>query len=146
MRALLIAALLLVCAPLVHAQTGSSLRAVVAEHLAAIQARDLDALMGTVTNGDSITVIFPNGEAIHTRQEFVDLHTEWFAEEGWSVVYEPRQYIEGTNLATVLVHYTITDGTPASGRQTLLALTFRREDESRQWRLVFDQNTRIQTP
>ena len=111
----------------------------VAAHIAAIQARDLDALLATVTTGDSLTLIFPQGTTFHTRQEYVDFHEEWFADTGWSMEIEPVSSTVRGDLGIALVRTTYTDD--AGPRQAMLALTFAHGRDG--WRLVFDQNTRI---
>jgi ketosteroid isomerase-like protein len=108
-------------------------------HVNAVRNRDLDALIKTITAGDNLTLIFPNGKTTHTRQAYIDFHREWFAEQGWTMQMEPVSVQSSDELRVALMRTTYTD---ASGsRQGLLALTFAREQG--QWRLVFDQNTRL---
>jgi ketosteroid isomerase-like protein len=54
-------------------------RAAVEAHLAAIAARDMDALLPTLTGGNDLTMIAPNGYKVDTRQQYVDFHRQWFA-------------------------------------------------------------------
>jgi ketosteroid isomerase-like protein len=111
----------------------------VAAHVEAIHKRDLDALIGTITTGDSLTLIFPDGTTHNTRQAYVDFHREWFAEQGWTMEMEPVSVLVRDGLGIALMRTTYTDA--AGPRQALLSLAFSREQN--QWRLVFDQNTRI---
>lgn len=52
--------------------TECSLRPTLDAHLAAIQAHDLRALLATVTSGNELTLIFPDGEKLDSRQQYVD--------------------------------------------------------------------------
>lgn len=117
----------------------TSFQEVVAAHTAAIQERDLDALVATVTTGDSLPVIFPEGIMIQTRQEYIDFHRDWFADDTWTMELEPVSTTLGDGFGVALLRSTYTDDEPS--RKALLALTFARERDG--WRLVFDQNTRI---
>lgn len=108
-------------------------------HIDAVRKRDLDALINTITAGDKLTLIFPNGKTSETRQAYVDFHKEWFAEPGWTMQMEPISTLVRNDLGMALMRTTYTDA--AGSREGLLALTFAREQG--QWRLVFDQNTRV---
>jgi ketosteroid isomerase-like protein len=108
-------------------------------HIDAIRNRDLKALTDTITAGDSLTLIFPNGTITNTRQEYVDFHRKWFADQDWKMQLEPVSLLVRSDLGTALLRTTYTDA--AASRQGLLSLTFAREQG--EWRLVFDQNTRI---
>ena len=134
---------LLALLPVVAAAQNEPLgfRATVTAHLDAIHRHDLDALMATVTTGDSLVLLFPDGTLIRSRQAFLDVHRAWFADTTWTMTFEPVSLLDTPAMGTALVRYTITDDTPRSGRQAYLALTFVHEDGS--WRLVQDQNTAI---
>nr|WP_257644064.1 SgcJ/EcaC family oxidoreductase [Luteimonas salinisoli] len=112
-------------------------------HLQAIQARDLDALLATVTRGDALTLILPDGRVLDTREEYRRLHQDWFAEDDWRMRFEVRQVREFGETGIALVHYLSqqrqADGSYATGREALLSLLFAREQGD--WRLVYDQNT-----
>ena len=128
--------------------TGAPLRATVDAHLAAIQARDLDGLLATVTSGPQLTLILPNGNVLRTREEYRQLHVEWFAEKDWKMVFEVLEVRELGDAGVALVKYQAqalqADGTYQTRREALLSLLFAREAGS--WRLVFDQNTVIPPP
>ena len=113
-------------------------------HLAAIQNRDLDALMETVTRGDSLSLIFPDGTLIETREGYRDFHPDWFADSTWSMSFERVATAEADGMGVALVKWTLTDDTPRSGRQAYLSLVFANEGGT--WRLVHDQNTAIPFP
>jgi len=108
-------------------------------HVDAVQKRDLNGLLDTITAGDRLALIFPNGTMTDTRQAYVDFHRKWFAEKGWTMQMEPVSVLVRSDLGLALMRTTYTD--EAGSRQGLLTLTFAREQG--RWRLVFDQNTRI---
>jgi uncharacterized protein (TIGR02246 family) len=128
--------------------SGAPLRATLDAHLAAIQARDLDGLLATVTSGSQLTLILPNGTVLRTREEYRQLHVEWFAEKDWKMVFEVLEVRELGDAGVGLVKYQAqelqADGTYQTRRDALLSLVFARETGS--WRLVFDQNTVIPPP
>src|SRR5688572_27422969 len=55
------------------------LRAAVEAHLTAVSARNMEALLPTLTKGNELTMIAPNGHRSETKQEYVDFHRVWFA-------------------------------------------------------------------
>ena len=145
MRLLLAASLVLLAAcaePSPSASPAPSvadLAATVGAHTAAIDARDLDALMATVTAGDSLTLIFPDGTTLLTREQYRDFRVGWFANSSWTMAMQPVSQTVRDGLGVALLRTTYTDA--AGPRGAMLALTFAPEDGA--WRLVFDQNTRI---
>ena len=108
-------------------------------HINAIKNRDLNSLLSTITKNEKLTLIFPGGTTLNTRQEYIDFHIGWFADASWSMDIEPISYMVRGHYGVALVRTTYTDA--AGSRQALLALSFSMEDGS--WRLVFDQNTRV---
>ncbi|HEY6941927.1 nuclear transport factor 2 family protein [Dokdonella sp.] len=139
-RAMLAAALAVAGVPADAAEP--SLRGVAQAHLAAVEARDLDALLATVTSHDKLTLLFPDGSAFTTRAQYVDFHKEWFADRAWHFHGEIVDVIETPQLGHVLARYRYESGGKAAAKDTWLALTFAKERG--RWRLVFDQNTRIE--
>jgi ketosteroid isomerase-like protein len=123
-------------------------RAAVETHLAAISARNLDALVPTLTDGKELPMIAPNGYKFDTRQQYIDFHKQWFAApDDGKLEVQIVSVIESPTLSHALIksRYTSKD---AAGKQqsgvTWLALTFALEKGT--WRLVFDQNTLIADP
>jgi uncharacterized protein (TIGR02246 family) len=120
-------------------------RAAVETHLAAIVARDLDALLPTLTRGDALTMIAPNGTSFDTRQQFVDFHRQWFAtDDDGRYDAEIVRVIESPALGHALIKYRYGFTDPRGEPQAIeswLALTFALQDGA--WRLVFDQNTAL---
>lgn len=115
-------------------------------HVEAVVAHDLDALIPTLTSGEELTMITPEGQRLETKEQYVDFHRRWFTVEDpqEELDFEIEHIIESPTLSHALlqIHYTHTG--PEGDLQTYvgwLALTFALEDQ--QWRLVFDQNTGI---
>jgi len=126
----------------------SSLRSALDRHLAAINARDLDALLDTVTHGDKLTVILPDGKVLETREQYRQLHVDWFKDADWRMVFEVQDVREFGAAGIARVKYDSqakeASGRYASRRVALLSLVFARERG--EWRLVYDQNTVIPAP
>ncbi len=121
----------------------SDLRSTVDRHLAAINARDLDALLQTVTRHPIMTTILPDGRVLETREEYRKLHVAWFTERDWRMRFQVQDVMQYGDVGIARVKYDsqVRDkaGRYRSKREALLSLTFRREDGA--WRLVYDQNT-----
>lgn len=120
-----------------------ALRATLDRHLDAIRARDLDGLLATVTRGETLTTILPNGTVLDTRQAYRDLHVAWFAQDDWRMVFDVREVRLLGETGIALVRYDSQARNAGGGydsrRIALLTLVFAREDGA--WRLVYDQNT-----
>lgn len=138
------AALSSVCAQ-PQAAADAQLRRTLDSHLVAINARDQDALLSTVTHGERLTTILPNGKVLQTRAEYRQLHVDWFAGRDWRMVFQVQDVhaYGDVGIARVLYDSQAKDasGVYASKRVALLSLVFAREDG--QWRLVYDQNTNV---
>jgi ketosteroid isomerase-like protein len=144
--ALTIAALLLAttvtwAAPITIAD--KDLAATLDAHVKAVQSRDLPALEKTITTGQALDLILPNGKRMTTRAEYVDLHRDWFKETSWTWKLEPLAVTTGDDMAiiTARTHYEEREGAKVTTGENYLSLAFRKEAGS--WRLVHDQNTRI---
>lgn len=121
-------------------------RAAVEAHIAAVSARDMEALLPTLTNGENLTMIAPDGRKFDTRQQYIDFHRQWFAmqDEGKLELIEFVRFVESPGLGHVFLKYRYSFKDPAGATQSMvnwLALTFALEEGS--WRLVFDQNTPV---
>jgi uncharacterized protein (TIGR02246 family) len=120
-----------------------TLDAVFAEHVKAVQSRDLPALERTITLADSLTLILPNGTQTSTRQAYIDFHKEFFAGKTWTIQFEPVSRIVGADFAvltTKSLYQDTVDGKPYRSRSWV---TFTFQKELGQWRLIHDQNTRL---
>lgn len=117
-------------------------------HLEAVAGRDMEALLPTLTTGEALIMIAPDGKTFNTRQEFVDFHRAWFASnDGGHLEFEIVRTIDSAELGHALVRYSYMSRGPDGAIRTStnwLALTFALEDGH--WRLVFDQNTPIASP
>lgn len=126
----------------------STFRGTLDAHLAAIMARDLDALIPTLTERPDLTMIAPNGLKFDTRQQFIDFHRRWFAapDEGrWEG--EVVRVVESDAQGVALIRYRYASRGPGGATQqstNWLTLTFARDGG--RWGLVFDQNTSITAP
>ncbi|KRD75808.1 SgcJ/EcaC family oxidoreductase [Lysobacter sp. Root983] len=122
-----------------------SLSATLDAHLTAINARDLDGLLATVTRGDKLTLILPNGQVLETREQFRQLHVDWFAEQDWRMRFQTYSVRELGDVGVALVKYESQtrqpDGAYLTRREAWLSLVFAKESDG--WRLVYDQNTVI---
>jgi len=114
----------------------------VRHHLDAVESRDLETFKSTLTKSDELYVIFPGGGLLDSTQAVVDFHREWFTDSDWVFDTKIVKTIPGTTQSTALVKYEFRDTADGPARQAWLVLTFQLEDGS--WRLIHDQNTRIE--
>jgi ketosteroid isomerase-like protein len=123
-------------------------RAAVEAHLAAVSARNINALLPTLTGGNELPMIAPNGYKFDTRQQYIDFHRQWFAaKDDGKLEAQIVNVIESPALAHALIKYRYSSKDAAGKQQSTacwLALTFALENGS--WRLVSDQNTLISNP
>ena len=116
----------------------------VERHLAAVEGRDIDVFIDTITRTDALRVIFPNGAAVNSTSEVIAFHREWFADPHWRWHGEIVDAQLGTDLSLALVKYSYRDTPDAEPHSSWLALVFALEEG--QWRLVHDQNTSLPAP
>lgn len=131
----------LACAAPAAAQP--DLRTAFATHVAAVQARDMPALERTITSGDALTLILPNGTRTDTRAAYLDFHRDFFASPTWSIRFEILSEIAGPDFAVLTTRsfYSDTDNGQPVRTSSWVTFTFRREQG--EWRLIHDQNTRV---
>lgn len=118
--------------------------ATLAQHLGAIDNRDLAALDPTVD--ESMTLIFPSGSIRDGKAAFMAFHEGWFADPNWrqpaTVI---RKNVQGCATAWVLVDYRYEalnpDGTVASSSHNMFALTW--TFKHGRWVAIADQNTKL---
>lgn len=126
-----------------QASDRNAFKAVLAKHLHAITERNLPNIAATVA--DSVTLIFPDGEVLKSRQKFIAFHEEWFKDTTWKMTTEVVRVTESKTLAYALVKYRYEkqneNGTAPSSSETYLLLIF--EKQTGGWKLLHDQNTRI---
>jgi uncharacterized protein (TIGR02246 family) len=111
-------------------------------HLAAITARDLDALAATI-DPDDVVLVAADGAVAYGRDEFLKRHGAWFAMPTWTLDVERLHERETAELATALLRLRYRDAgaSPPVDEDSVLALIFRRRGD--RWLLVQDQNTPI---
>jgi len=122
------------------------LRHAVEMHLQAVRTRNLEALLPTITAGNDLRMIVPDGVQYTTRAQYVDFHRRWFASND-NGRFEPEivHIVQSPRLGHVLIKLRYRATTPTGAVQdtaSWLALTFALEDGD--WRLIFDQSTLIQ--
>ncbi|MFF9348054.1 YybH family protein [Streptomyces sp. NPDC014734] len=109
-------------------------------HLAAIDARDLDAYMETVH--DEATCILPDGRTVTGAEDVRAFHRDWFRDPDWTMGTELTGSVvqDDTAVAVLRVDYRDLDAEGEPYRLSyLLGLVFARTDG--RWLLVHDQNT-----
>lgn len=127
------------------AAAGPDFDSTFAAHLAAIQAKDLPAIEATLTRGEELHLILPNGTHTSSRQAFIDFHKTFFASKTWSMTFTPVSRTVSQDLAVVMVrsqYRDVDEGKPVWS-ENWLTFTFAREPQG--WGLIHDQNTRIRT-
>jgi ketosteroid isomerase-like protein len=113
------------------------------KHIQAIQDRDLEALLETVSP-DELTLVASDGRIVRTAAEFARMHREWFESTSWSLDIEEVSVIESPAQGAATLRLEYRDETPggeAVSRWSVLTLLFALRD--RRWAMVLDQNTPI---
>ena len=114
-------------------------------HLTALQTRDLETFVSTLSAAGDLNLIFPNGIRLRTYDEVVDFHKDWFSDPDWSLHAELLSLHESAEMAMVLLLVTYDDVDEDGEPYQLtyyLNLIFALRDG--QWLLVHDQNTLIE--
>jgi ketosteroid isomerase-like protein len=121
---LLLAPLALGACQSVPDSASASFRGALERHVAAIQSRDYQSIVDTVTTGDRLILIFPNGERYDAREQFLAFHREWFADPAWVMVLEPVRVREGRDCGYALYRtsYDPDGAGPTPGRPAYLSL------------------------
>jgi ketosteroid isomerase-like protein len=115
-------------------------------HLDAVVTHDMEALLPTLTSGEELTMITPDGTRLTTKQQYIDFHRQWFAadDDQEELDFEIVSVVESSELSHALMRIRYLYTGPAGDQQSYtgwLTLTFALEDG--RWALVFDQNTGI---
>jgi ketosteroid isomerase-like protein len=112
-------------------------------HLKAIQNSDLAALEPTVA--DSVILISPAGQKMHSKKSFMALHENWFKQKYWQWEGTFVRTESTDSLGYALIQYTYTQkdsvGNISFQNNNYLVLIFRNLQNG--WQLVHDQNTYI---
>lgn len=110
-------------------------------HLTAIRNSNLIELAPTV--GDSVILISPDGEKMHSKEKFMNLHENWFREKNWQWTAEvlKKESTDSMGYALLRYLYTVNDSTGKLQfeNKNYLLLIFKNSRDG--WRLIHDQNT-----
>ncbi|WDE05654.1 nuclear transport factor 2 family protein [Thalassomonas viridans] len=114
------------------------------KHISAIEKKDIAAFESTITKGDKLTFILPDGTFFEDSATYRKLLKGWFAEGGWTFTPEVLQVEQtsemGTVLLKVLYHEDDRDGKPYD-LEHYLYLVFKKQGDG--WFLIHDQNTKV---
>src|SRR5262249_24092011 len=111
-----------------------------AEHLAAIRARDAVRLRATVA--DDVVVVTARGEIRRGADVFLAMQEEWFRVPTWSIATRPLARRVADDLALCILELVYPDRPPQAApieETSIPAVGFARDGE--RWLLVSDQNT-----
>jgi len=111
------------------------------EHLAAIEARDVELLASTISER-TLVLVTAKGEVSTEPAHFLALHRDWFASPTWSLETRLLHVHRGLDLATCVLELRYRDE-PAVDERSIVTLVFALENE--RWVLVQDQNTPCRT-
>ncbi|WDE11598.1 YybH family protein [Thalassomonas haliotis] len=116
------------------------------KHISAIEKKDLASFESTITPGEKLTFILPDGTFFEDSATYRKLLKGWFAEGGWSFTPEVLRVEEtsemGTVLLKVLYHEDDRNGKPYD-LEHYLYLVFKKQGDS--WFLIHDQNTKVKS-
>ncbi|TNJ32700.1 YybH family protein [Arenimonas terrae] len=113
----------------------------ISRHLAAIQARDLPGIEATVTRGAALVLILPDGVRTDTREAYLRFHRAFFRDRSWRMRFEEVSRISTPSMTLVALKSSFRATPSSAPRSSWLSMGF--GCEAGQWRLVFDQNTRL---
>ena len=113
-------------------------------HLNAIQTGNLEKLGSTVA--DNVSMISPQGDKMDSREKFMDFHKKWFELKNWEWHGNILNtgYADSLGYAPVQYKFVLKDsvGSIKYKDRDYLVLIFKNSKSG--WKLVHDQNTRIQ--
>jgi uncharacterized protein (TIGR02246 family) len=117
----------------------TAFREAVGRHLLAIETRDLDSLADTVAP-DGVVLVTAEGRLVKEAGEFLAMHRDWFAVQGWTLEAKPVRFFENDGLGVAVLRLDYREP-PATRSESYLTLVFERRDG--RWLMVQDQNTPI---
>ncbi|QUH26615.1 YybH family protein [Serpentinicella alkaliphila] len=110
-------------------------------HLDSMRSKDLDNFLSTV-NLNNVVLIMPNGTIIRDKEDFIELHKNWFIDNDWNLNYKILNINEGLEIAYALVDIDYYDcdieGNIIKMNYYLNLIFCRKEGK---WLLTHDQNT-----
>jgi len=114
------------------------------KHITSIETKDYATFESTLTKGEKLVLILPNGKYFDNAVEYRKMMKEWFSDGGWSFKTKIIRVEETSEMGSVLLHVNYSEkeraGKPYQAHQ-YLSLLFRKENN--EWLLVHDQNTTI---
>ncbi|MFB9180266.1 YybH family protein [Dactylosporangium sucinum] len=120
----------------------SGLDEALAEHLAALDRKDLEAYAATLA--DEVVLILPDGQVLAGKPAVVELHRQLFADGSWTQERTVRTVTTVGSTGWVLIEYRFftvdADGRIVSDTNAYFTLTYAHVDG--RWLVVADQNTR----
>lgn len=111
-------------------------------HIAAVEGRDMDGFLATISDDTILPVIFPDGSVEMDRAKIIEFHKTWFADPNWRMKIEVVEKSHYRDYAIALTKTSYRDTPDGEDRYAILSLMFAVEDG--EWKLIYDQNTRIQ--
>lgn len=115
-------------------------------HLSAIQEKNLPALRDTVAQ-DEVILITADGRLVLSTEEFLGLHDDWFATDGWDLEVTPVQIYETPEMGIAVLRLLYVEDPPDQPPvrdESLLTLVF--QQRGGEWWMVQDQNTPVRGP
>lgn len=113
-------------------------------HLNAIRTGNLEKLSPTVA--DNVCMISPQGDKIDSREKFMDFHKQWFGLKNWEWNGNilNTEYSGSLGYALIQYKFVLKDsiGNIKYKDSDYLVLIFKNSKNG--WKLIHDQNTRIQ--
>jgi uncharacterized protein (TIGR02246 family) len=123
------------------ATTSATFREALDEHLAALQARDVERFAATL--GDDVAVVDGKGAITRGTEAVLASHAAWFdAPDAWRFDYEIVLTRELGSAAFALIDVTYRNTPQSAPARFLLSLVFER-DPAGAWKFVYDQNTTL---
>lgn len=113
------------------------------KHLRAIQGRDLEALIDTISP-DQLTMIMSDGVVVRSPAEYARLHASWFESPSWTLDISQVAIVEAASLgvATLLLEYRDEpEGRDPVEKKSILTLIFALQEGI--WVLIHHQNTPV---
>jgi len=116
------------------------------KHIKSIETKDYATFESTLTKGDKLVLILPNGKYIDDAVEYRNMMKDWFSDDGWNFKTKIIRVEETSEMGSVLLHVNYSEqeraGKPYQAQQ-YLSLIFKKQNN--EWLLVHDQNTTIPT-
>jgi len=136
----------LLCLELTAGQDGyrRTLKEIFYVYVDAVRRADLEGILATITEGDTLHFLNASGKLTTTREEYVSSHREWFKEQNWQISFQfvaAHELNAGSGYALGTFHYTATNDGEQRELDSYFTLVFRRERGL--WRVVADICTPI---